>query len=103
VRGHAGRWKHPERVAQPMRHQRKADDDAQERIGPRREDLIEVAKRGEDERRRVDHEFVVPALAHRRELKTRTSWILRRRRGSSNLWIVVLRRGCEAFLDPCPQ
>src|SRR5262245_52807515 len=69
VRLHPGRWKHPERIAQPMRNERKAHHDAQHRLGPWGERLIERAELREDERGRVDHlaceqlSAVVPANA----------------------------------------
>src|SRR5215831_17806754 len=55
VRLHPGRWKHPERVAQPMRDERKPHDGAQQRLRPWGERLIERAKLREDERGRVSH------------------------------------------------
>src|SRR5262249_14779694 len=55
VRLHAGRWKHPERIAQSMRDERKPHHRAQQRLGPWGERLIERAKLREDERCRVSH------------------------------------------------
>src|SRR5215467_6387993 len=55
VRLHPGRWEHPERVAQPMRDERQSRDDAQQRLGPGGERLIERSELRQDERRRVSH------------------------------------------------
>src|SRR5262249_8798902 len=55
VRLHPGRWEHPERVAQPMWDERQSRDDAQQRLGPGGERLIERAELREDERGRVSH------------------------------------------------
>src|SRR5262249_27128853 len=55
VRLHPGRWKHPERIAQSMRNERKPHPRAQQRLGPWSERLVERAKLREDERGRVNH------------------------------------------------
>src|SRR5262249_3348120 len=64
MRLHPRRWKHPERVAQPMRDERKPHDGPQQRLRPWGERLIELAKLREEEWGRVSHLVIAPSARH---------------------------------------
>ena len=55
VRAHPGRRPKAERVAQPVRDERKPDADAQQQLGPGREHLVHAPQGGNDKRRRPGH------------------------------------------------